>query len=159
MKALLQSIASLQPTSIPNISSMSCLYTAIFKNEYIHGLLLHVGFFGNMGFREKHHHCREHEARPKGHPKELKSVSDSEERSAMHVYNTKEKTMLVFYIDRKESGKKNVTILSTMHDNVKITKDQQKKPSVQAKYDHTKGSVDVVDLFLTTQPTRVKSRR
>ena len=31
-----------------------------------------------------------------------------------------------------------------MHDNVKIMKDQRKKPSVHKMYDHTKGGVDVV---------------
>ena len=59
-------------------------------------------------------------------PKELKPVDDREERSVTHVYNTKEKIMLVSYIDKKKSSKKNVIVLSTMHDNVKITKDQQK---------------------------------
>ena len=34
-----------------------------------------------------------------------------------------------------------------MHDNVKIMKDQRKKPSVHTMYDHTKGGVDVVDLL------------
>ena len=49
----------------------------------------------------------------------------------MHVYNTKEKIMLVSYIDKKENGKKNVPV-NTMHDhdNVNITKDLGKKPSV-----------------------------
>ena len=56
-------------------------------------------------------------------PKELKGVADMEKRSVIHVYNTKEKIMLVSYIDRKKSGKKNVIVLSTMHDNIKITKD------------------------------------
>ena len=59
-------------------------------------------------------------------PKELKPVADREERYVMHVYNTKEKIMLVSYIDKKKSSKKNVIVLPTMHDNVKITKDQQK---------------------------------
>ena len=59
-------------------------------------------------------------------PKELKPVADREERSVMHVYNTKEKIMLVSYIDKKKSSKKNVIVLPTRHDNVKITKDQQK---------------------------------
>ena len=49
--------------------------------------------------------------------------------------------------------------LTTMHDNVKITKDQRKKPSVHTIYDHTKGSVDVVHLLSTAHSTRIKSRR
>ena len=56
-------------------------------------------------------------------------------------------------------GKKNVIVLSTMHNNVKITKDQPKKPSVQTLHDHTKGGVDVVDLLSRTHSTQIKSRR
>ena len=57
-------------------------------------------------------------------PEELKPVADREERSVMHVFNN----MLGSYIDEKKSGKKNAIVYSTMHDNVKITKDQRKKP-------------------------------
>ena len=64
----------------------------------------------------------------KGISNELKSVADREKRSVMHVYNTKEKILYVYYIDKK-SGKKNVNVLPTMHDNVKITKDKRKNPT------------------------------
>ena len=67
----------------------------------------------------------------KGIPKELKPVADREERSVMHVCNAKEKIMVVSYIDKKKSGKKNVIVLWTMHDNVKITSNQRWEPSVQ----------------------------
>ena len=46
-----------------------------------------------------------------------------------------------------------------MHHLVKITKDQQKKPSIHTVYDHKKGDVDVVDLLSTTKPTRIKSKK
>ena len=42
----------------------------------------------------------------KGIPKKLKPVADREERSVMHVYNTKEKIMLVSYTDKKSGEKK-----------------------------------------------------
>ena len=71
-------------------------------------------------------------------PKELKSVANREEKSVMYVYRTKEKIMLTSYIDKKKLDKKNVIVLSSMHDSVKITKDQKKKPSVHAMYDYTK---------------------
>ena len=71
----------------------------------------------------------------------------------------KEKIMLASYIDEKESGKKNVIVLSTMHDNVRITKYQWKKPIVHTIYDHTKGGIDVVNLLSTTHLIRLKSRR
>ena len=47
--------------------------------------------------------------------------------------------MLVSKIDKKKSGKKNVIILSTMHKNVKVRKDQRKKLQVHTMYDHTTG--------------------
>ena len=95
----------------------------------------------------------------KGIPKKLKPVADREGRSVMLVYKTKEKIMLVSYIDKKKSGKKNVIVLSTMHVNVKILKDQRKKPSVHTMHDHMKGGVDVVDPLSTTHLTQIKSRK
>ena len=94
-----------------------------------------------------------------GIPKELKPVADREERSAMHVYNAKEKIMLVSYIDKKKSNKKNVLVSLAMQNNVKVTKDQQKKPSVHIMYDHTKGGGDVVSLLSKTHSTGIKSGR
>ena len=85
--------------------------------------------------------------------KELKPVADREEKSVMDVYNTKQKIMLVFCIDKKKSGKKNVIVLSTIHDNVKITKDQRKKPSVHTMHDRTKGGINVVNILSTTHST------
>ena len=61
--------------------------------------------------------------------------------------------MLVSYIDKKKSCKKNVIVLSTMHDNVKIMKYQRKKPDVHTMYDHTKGGVDVVNFLSTIHAT------
>ena len=45
-----------------------------------------------------------------------------------------------------------------MHDNVKITNGQRKKPSVHEIYDHTKGGVDVGDRLLRTHSTQIKSK-
>ena len=87
----LQSIRSSEPTSIRNISSTSCLYTETFNDQYIHGSLLHISFFGNMGLRKKHHHSRYHEV----------PVADREERLATHVCNTIEKIMLVSCVETK----------------------------------------------------------
>ena len=47
----------------------------------------------------------------KSTPKELMPVADREERSVMHVYNKEKKIMLVSYINKEKSGKKNVTVL------------------------------------------------
>ena len=86
----------------------------------------------NMAIVSKMRHDR------KGIPKELKFVASREEKSVMYVYHTKEKIMLNFHINKKKMGKKNVIVLSSMHDSVKITKDQRKKPCVHAMYDHCK---------------------
>ena len=67
--------------------------------------------------------------------------------------------MLVSYIDKKESGKKNVIVLTTMHDKVKVTNDQQKKPHIHVMYHHMKGGVDIVDLLSANHSTRIKSKR
>ena len=95
----------------------------------------------------------------KGIPKELKSVAKREEKSVMYIYHTKEKKMVTSYIDKKKSGKENFIVLSSIHESVKVTKDQRKKPSVHSMYDHTKGGVDVVDLLSTSHSTRIKCKR
>ena len=46
-----------------------------------------------------------------------------------------------------------------MHDSVKVTKYQRKKPSVHAMHDHEKGGVDVVDLLSTSHSTCIKFKR
>ena len=67
--------------------------------------------------------------------------------------------MLVSYIDKKKSGKKNMIILSTMHEDVKVAKGQRKKLQVHTMYDHTKRGADVVDLLSTSHSTRTKTKR
>ena len=46
-----------------------------------------------------------------------------------------------------------------MHNNVRVTKDERRKPQVHTFYDHTKDSVDVVDLISRNCSTGVKSKR
>ena len=46
-----------------------------------------------------------------------------------------------------------------MHDNVKVIKDERRKPDVYVTYDHTKGGVDIVDLIYTHNSTRIKQKR
>ena len=47
--------------------------------------------------------------------------------------------MMVSYIDKKTSGIKNVMILTTMHDKVKVKQSTHRKPRVHVMYDDTKG--------------------
>ena len=57
----------------------------------------------------------------KGIPKEVKEIENREEKSVLYVCHKEKNIMLAFYIDKKKSGKKNVIVLSTMHDSVKVT--------------------------------------
>ena len=50
--------------------------------------------------------------------------------------------MIVSYIDKKTSGMKNMMILMPMHEKVKVTNKQSRKPRVHVMFDHTKGGID-----------------
>ena len=67
--------------------------------------------------------------------------------------------MLVFYVDKKKSGKRNVVVLTTMHNGVSVAKNQRVKPNVHTFYDHTKGGVDVIDLLSSHNITKIKTRK
>ena len=67
--------------------------------------------------------------------------------------------MLVSWVDKKKSGLKNILMLTTMHDIVKVFRDERKKPHVMVFYDSTKGGVYGVDLYSSSISTRMKSRR
>ena len=67
--------------------------------------------------------------------------------------------MLLSYIGKKKKGKKNILTLTTMHNQVKLSVDERKKPHALVFYDHTKGGVDVVDLISAKMLTRMKTRR
>ena len=95
----------------------------------------------------------------KGIPKEMKGVADREEKSTVFCYSEDEKKMLLSYIDKKKKGKKNILALTTMHNQVKLSVDERKKPHALVFYDHTKGGLDVADLISTKMSTRMKARR
>ena len=67
--------------------------------------------------------------------------------------------MLVSYVVKKKSGKRNILMLTTMHKSVKITRDSRKKPNVITLYDCTKGGVDVMDMISSNLSTRIQSRK
>ena len=95
----------------------------------------------------------------KGIPKEIKSLENREERSILYVFDSDENILLVSYIDKKKSGKRNNVALSTLHDKVRVTKDERRKPDIHKLYDHTKGGVDVVNLISTSCTTRIKNKK
>ena len=65
--------------------------------------------------------------------------------------------LLVSYVDKKKTGKKNV--LPMVHTSASITKDQSVKPNVHTFYDHRKGEANMVDLVSTHNATKMKNRR
>ena len=93
-----------------------------------------------------------------GIPKEMKSLKDREEKSTIFAHHSEKNIMMVLYIDKKKSGKKNIICFTTMYDRVKITNDQRLKPQVIVVYDHTKGGVDVIDLISCHHYTWMKSK-
>ena len=84
----------------------------------------------------------------------MKRVADREEKSTAFCYSEDEKTMLPSYIDKKKKGKKNTLVLTTMHNQAKLSVDEKKKPHALVFYDHNKGGVDVVDLISAKMSTR-----
>ena len=56
--------------------------------------------------------------------------------------------MLTSYVVKKKSGKRNILLLSTMHDNVRCSRDERKKPNTICFYDKAKGGLDVVDVVI-----------
>ena len=56
--------------------------------------------------------------------------AEVKDKSTMYFYNDELKSVLMSYVVKKTKGWKNVLVISSMHDSVKITKDERKKPSV-----------------------------
>ena len=54
--------------------------------------------------------------------------------------------LLIFSIDKKKVGQKNIAVLTTTHTPVSITKDKRVKPNVHSFYGRTKVVVEVVNL-------------
>ena len=101
-----------------------------------------------MVFRKKHYHCWYQQLNRKGIPAELKNIEKRDERSTFYVQDKDDDLMLVSYVDKKKSWKKNAVVLTLMHDNTRVTKGERKKPQVHTFYDHTKGGVDIVSSIL-----------
>ena len=92
-------------------------------------------------------------------PPQIQKVDNRNKKSIFFVCGEDDDLMLVSYIDKKNSGKKNMVVLTSMHDKVEVTKDETRKPQVHPVYDHTKGSVDVIDLISSHMSTRIKTKR
>ena len=66
--------------------------------------------------------------------------------------------MMVSYADKKKKGHKIVILLSTLDNEMRVSKDLRAKPQPIVYYDHAKGGVDVVDLVSANMLTRFKTR-
>ena len=95
----------------------------------------------------------------KGIPPQIQKVDNRNKKSIFFVCGEDDDLMLVSYIDKKNSGKKNMVVLTSMHDKIKVSKDERRKPQVHLLYDHTKAGVDVVDLLSSHTSTRIKTKR
>ena len=80
-------------------------------------------------------------------PPQIKKVDNRNKKSTFFVCGEDDELVLASYIDKKERSKKNVVVLTSMNDKVKVTKDERRKPQVHTFYDHNKGGVDVADLI------------
>ena len=66
------------------------------------------------------------------------------------IFGFREKLILVSYIPKSNSKKKNVVLISSMHHDKTIGKatGEDKKPEIITFYNSTKGGVDVVDMMM-----------
>ena len=128
--------------------------------QHIYGSVFHIGNYSSMGraLEKKMTIVGTMRLDCKGTPKEIKSLENREERSVLYVFDGDEKICLVFDIDKKKPGKRNVAVLCTVHDEVRVTKDERRKPDIHNLYDHAKDGVGVVDLVSASCTKRIKSR-
>ena len=85
-------------------------------------------------------------------------MKNRDERPVLYFHHGEKNTMLVSYIDKKKSRKKNIIGLTTLHYTVKVLNDKRSKPKVLFMHSPTKGGVDVVDLLSTHHTTRINSK-
>ena len=63
----------------------------------------------------------------KGIPAEIKKIDKCNERSIFYVHGKVDDLKRTLYVEKKKSEKKNVVVLRSMHDNVRVTKDERRK--------------------------------
>lgn len=56
--------------------------------------------------------------------------------------------LLTSFVVKKISGKHNILLFSTTHDEISTSKDERMKPNTICFYDKTKGGVDVVNITI-----------
>ena len=79
----------------------------------------------------------------KGIPPGMKDVKNRTVPSTLYAWNADLKSVLVSYVVKTSKGKRNVMVMSHIHENVLVTKDDRKTLHVITFYDKTKGGVDI----------------
>ena len=76
----------------------------------------------------------------------LVELQNRDDKDIKFVNANEDDMMLKSCVVKKKSGKTNILLLSTMHDDVKCNRDKRKKPNTICFYDKMKGGADVVDM-------------
>ena len=95
-------------------------------------------------------------AKRKGIPKELVEKQNRDDQYIKCVYAYEDDMILASHVVKKKSGKRNILLLSTMHDGVMCSRDEKKKTNTICFYDKKKGVVDVVDMVIGSTPPSAK---
>ena len=66
------------------------------------------------------------------------------------------KSTLVPYVHKKNKA---VLLLSTMHNDISVTNDEEKQPEMNIFYNETKGGVDCLDKFVYNYMSKLQTRR
>ena len=77
-------------------------------------------------------------ANRKGISKELVNMQNRDDRDVKFVYANEDDMMSTSYVGKKKSGKRNILLLSAMHDDLRCSRDVRKKPNIIF-YDQMKG--------------------
>ena len=126
--------------------SMDRLYTSISTTRWL--LSRNITMIGTM------------QSNRSGIPNKIKNMNNMADLSTMIYWCDDTNTVLSSYIVKTKSGKKNVSLLSTMTPTLGITKDDgKKKPAQYNLYDFTKGGTDECDKRAETYCCKPKSRQ
>ena len=86
-------------------------------------------------------------------------MQNRDDKDIKFVYENEDGLMFASYVVNKKSGKRNILPLSTMHDDMRCSRDERKKPNTICFYDKTKGGVDVVHMVIGKYTNKYKTRR
>ena len=85
-------------------------------------------------------------------------MQNRDDKDIKFVYENEDGLMFTSYVVNKKSGKRNILLLSTMHDDIRCSRDERKKQNTICFYDKTKGGFDVVDMVNSKYTIKYKTR-